>query len=118
MVNLFPIRKPTDYPDPFLALNATFSVRYVPAWFPFANFRRIGAVWREQLLAAVNTPFDMVKADMVSHYKSLPVTLLILSGYRRQALQRPAYAHNQSRIGPLASPTITLSGQAGRSVRV
>lgn len=41
-------------------------VRYVPAWFPFANFRRIGAVWNKSLMTSVNMPFDTVKADMVN----------------------------------------------------
>ncbi|KAF8302321.1 hypothetical protein DL93DRAFT_2067198, partial [Clavulina sp. PMI_390] len=40
-------------------------LRYIPIWFPGADFRRLGAKWREQLHTAMGMPFERVKADMV-----------------------------------------------------
>lgn len=66
MVNLFPVCKLVLITQRSSRLITIPLVRHVPVWFPFANFRKIGARWREKMLTVVNTPFDMVKADMVS----------------------------------------------------
>jgi len=52
------------------ALPAAFLVnffpvlRYVPAWFPGAGFKRIAALWREKTMKLVDLPYEMVKSDM------------------------------------------------------
>lgn len=68
------------------------------------------------MLTVVNTPFDTVKADLVSESSPFSADLLILSAYRRQEPQCPVCVPNRSRIGRPVSPTITSSGQADRSV--
>lgn len=52
-------------------------MQYIPPWFPFANFRRIGAAWNKRLMKSINMPFNMVKADMVNHFTLLKTILLI-----------------------------------------
>jgi hypothetical protein len=40
------------------------SVKYLPDWFPGAEFKRTAAAWRKTMIDAVNTPFDFVKWQM------------------------------------------------------
>ena len=40
-------------------------LRFVPAWFPGAGFKRQAKVWRGLISEFVNEPFDRVKANMV-----------------------------------------------------
>jgi hypothetical protein len=66
LVDLFPIcrssylSRATDFP-PHPSL-----VKYVPAWFPFANFKRTAAKWRQNFVDTVEEPFAFVKREMVS----------------------------------------------------
>ncbi|GLB36242.1 putative cytochrome p450 [Lyophyllum shimeji] len=39
-------------------------LKYVPAWFPFASFKRKAFKWRASVREMVNKPFDMVKEAM------------------------------------------------------
>ncbi|KAF8302322.1 cytochrome P450 [Clavulina sp. PMI_390] len=47
-------------------VDAFPSLRYLPSWFPGADFRQLSAEWKQQLHNAINTPFDRVKADMAA----------------------------------------------------
>jgi len=40
-------------------------VKYIPAWFPGAGFKRVAAGWKEKVMRNVNMPFERVKANMV-----------------------------------------------------
>ncbi|KAJ6452419.1 cytochrome P450 [Mycena sanguinolenta] len=41
-------------------------LRFVPAWFPFAHFKRQGAQWREILNSISDVPHNWVKAQIAS----------------------------------------------------
>ncbi|KAF8302327.1 cytochrome P450 [Clavulina sp. PMI_390] len=41
-------------------------LRYVPQWFPFADFQRTAAKWRARLNIAIASPFDRVCEDMAA----------------------------------------------------
>ncbi|PYH88101.1 cytochrome P450 [Aspergillus ellipticus CBS 707.79] len=40
------------------------ALKYIPAWFPGASFKRTGLAWRKNLLAVVEKPYEMVRAQM------------------------------------------------------
>ena len=40
-------------------------LRYIPSWFPGAHFQRLAAEWRDHLTQMVETPFELVKKQMV-----------------------------------------------------
>ncbi|PYI09628.1 putative cytochrome P450 [Aspergillus sclerotiicarbonarius CBS 121057] len=40
------------------------ALKYLPTWFPFAKFQRLGRIWRTQLLTAMETPYRMVRKQM------------------------------------------------------
>lgn len=67
-VNLFPF---CEYLSCHMVTNSFTDllpvVRHVPMWFPFAEFQRTAALWRERLSLAVTAPFERVKEDMVSN---------------------------------------------------
>ncbi|KAF8515740.1 cytochrome P450 [Gautieria morchelliformis] len=39
-------------------------LKYVPAWFPFAGFKRTAAKWRQNFVDTVEEPFAFVKREM------------------------------------------------------
>ncbi|EIM83841.1 cytochrome P450 [Stereum hirsutum FP-91666 SS1] len=41
-------------------------LRYVPPWFPFANFKRLAVAWRLHMNDVLNKSFDMAKKSMSS----------------------------------------------------
>lgn len=45
---------------------SSFSVKYVPAWFPGAKFKREAAEWRKACRAMLEVPFAAVKKAIVS----------------------------------------------------
>lgn len=44
----------------------TASVKYIPAWLPFADFRRKAKLMREDREKLYDQPFDYVKSQLVS----------------------------------------------------
>jgi hypothetical protein len=44
-----------------------FSVKYVPTWFPGANFKRTATRWRRTVRDMLDRPFNMVKERMVEY---------------------------------------------------
>jgi len=46
-----------------------FPVRYVPAWFPGAEFRRKANAWAQTLREMVDQPHDFVKRQVVRRKK-------------------------------------------------
>lgn len=52
-------------------------MKYVPAWFPGANFRRLGLQTQELIKKMINVPFDMVKRQVVR--SSVPFSVFALS---------------------------------------
>lgn len=42
-----------------------YIVKYVPEWFPGADFQRQARIWRKSVMAARNEPYDVVKGQMV-----------------------------------------------------
>lgn len=40
-------------------------LRYVPSWVPGAKFKGLAAAWRADVMEMVETPFAMVKQQMV-----------------------------------------------------
>jgi hypothetical protein len=65
LVDFFPIR--TDEHTLYVIQDTDQRkiVRYVPAWFPGAGFKRTATLWREKTMKLVNLPYEMVKSDMV-----------------------------------------------------
>jgi hypothetical protein len=41
-------------------------LKHIPAWFPFATFKRQALEWRKFTRAMVNRPFEMISQQMVS----------------------------------------------------
>ena len=64
MVNLVPSRA---YLFDAIYRNNSNSriVRYIPAWFPGAGFKRTAALWAESLVNMVEQPYKYVKQQMV-----------------------------------------------------
>ncbi|KAJ7256294.1 cytochrome P450 [Mycena rebaudengoi] len=52
-------------PGRFLVDSMPF-LRYVPAWFPGATFKRLANEWKECNLNMINKPFEEVKRNMAS----------------------------------------------------
>ncbi|PWY71805.1 putative cytochrome P450 [Aspergillus sclerotioniger CBS 115572] len=42
------------------------ALKYLPSWFPFAKFQRLGRTWRTQLLTTVETPYQLVREKMAN----------------------------------------------------
>ncbi|OOQ83920.1 O-methylsterigmatocystin oxidoreductase [Penicillium brasilianum] len=42
------------------------ALKYIPAWFPGAGFKRVAQSWREQLIGIADRPYAFVKAQMES----------------------------------------------------
>lgn len=40
-------------------------LRYVPSWFPGVKFQKQAIIWRGEMMKMVETPFAMVKQQMV-----------------------------------------------------
>jgi hypothetical protein len=57
-------------------------VRYMPAWMPFAFFRRHAEVWRKELMELAISPFEFVKEQMVSACIVLARALKALAAVR------------------------------------
>ena len=68
LVDVFPMRKsrPSQYSRKIHGC-VLFSVRYVPAWFPGAAWKRKIPQYRQNVQNMLNTPFDWVKQQMASH---------------------------------------------------
>lgn len=120
-VNLFPFREF----DVIYSSSLVYSyccqlgvVRHIPSWFPGADFKRTAARWRERLGIAISSPFDRVKADMVSSYSltimmtqpMTPVAERFLATLNR--VSPPAV----SKIDLLVSMMSTSSGHPDRFV--
>ena len=41
-------------------------MKYVPDWFPGANFKRIGRYYREATSRMINAPVEFVQRELVS----------------------------------------------------
>ena len=41
------------------------TVRYIPSWFPGAKFKRDAIEWRQDSVAMLQEPFNMIKKRMV-----------------------------------------------------
>lgn len=51
-------------------------VKYVPAWFPGASFRRLGAKWKREYEEASAVPYERAKRDIVSLIHPVPLLLV------------------------------------------
>ena len=77
LVDVFPICKlHRAVASPCIPLTIN-SVKYIPSWFPFAEFKRNAKKWRSSLLLSVSRTFDFVKAEMVRVTVDSIVRLLI-----------------------------------------
>jgi hypothetical protein len=56
--------------------SPSLQVRYVPDWMPGATFKLKAAEWRDLHMQLLNTPFNMVKEQMVSTTESYMVDML------------------------------------------
>ncbi|EPQ55346.1 cytochrome P450 [Gloeophyllum trabeum ATCC 11539] len=65
-------------PVAFLVERIPF-LKYVPAWFPFAGFRRKMAKWREDVQVAFRDPYEYVKESMGRGGTSALAALLVKS---------------------------------------
>lgn len=54
------------------------SLKFVPRWFPFAGFQKLGAGWRKSVHAGMNAPFAAVKAEMAAGIAKLSLTSYML----------------------------------------
>ncbi|THH20292.1 hypothetical protein EW146_g1063 [Bondarzewia mesenterica] len=43
------------------------AIKYIPAWFPGASFKKVAANWAESLMAMVTQPYDFVKRQMADN---------------------------------------------------
>ena len=67
LVDIFPACESENHLMANLLLSYTSTqVRYIPDWMPGATFKVKAAQWRDALMQLVNTPFDMVRDQMVS----------------------------------------------------
>lgn len=41
-------------------------VKYIPEWFPGANFQKEARLWKASVMEMLHRPFDVVKSRMVS----------------------------------------------------
>ena len=53
------------YPSPYNVCTHTITVRYVPEWFPGAEFKRLGKKWNAAVQWIRNEPFEFTKAAIV-----------------------------------------------------
>ena len=60
------------------------TVRYIPSWFPGAEFKRKAIEWREDSVAMLEEPFEMVKQKIVN-------SLYILYLYKRILMSETAH---------------------------
>lgn len=65
----------------------------MPAWFPFAEFKRLAAQWQKRLFLGVNLPFDRMKANLVR--------------YMLPHLQCVSYNHRKA--AGVGKPSLTMS---------
>lgn len=61
-------------PGAFL-VDALPILRYIPSWFPGAHFQKLAAEWRKNLTHMVETPFELVRKQVVRRltYHHAPV---------------------------------------------
>ncbi|KAA8652899.1 cytochrome P450 [Aspergillus tanneri] len=60
----------------------TLPVKYLPAWFPGAEFKKTAKVWRESLTAFLNKPYKFVKRQMNEmNYEPSFTSNLLRSGH-------------------------------------
>jgi len=51
-------------------------LKYIPEWFPGANFQRIAREWKELWQRFANQTFEVAEANMVSLIRRSPQVLL------------------------------------------
>lgn len=71
-------------------------LRFVPSWFPGVRFQRLATLWREHLVQMVETPFQLVKTQMVhTSYPSLrngnDYNYSLAGRYCDSELRKPAF---------------------------
>ena len=71
-VDNLPIRESSG--PAFSCVNLTFriTVKYVPSWFPGAEFKNQAKEWRKDSTAMLEKPFKMVKRRMVHTFPHKP----------------------------------------------
>ena len=58
-------------------------MKYIPAWFPGASFKRLARKWRILTERMVNVPFDVAKADYVGPVSGFMRYMLTFRPYFR-----------------------------------
>jgi hypothetical protein len=70
--------------------SPSLQVRYVPDWMPGATFKVKAAKWRDLHMQLLNTPFNMVREQMVSTTEFYMVDMLS-PRYETQGKARPSF---------------------------
>jgi hypothetical protein len=63
----------------YYAVDSIPLLKYVPKWFPGARFQRDAEVFRKDILAMREVPFDMVKKSLVRYITPVEDFLLDIS---------------------------------------
>lgn len=74
LVDVFPISEHIAYHVRYQNLDHSFSVKYIPSWFPGAGWKRKASLYHSTLQSMLNTPFDWVKQEMVTRLSPLQVS--------------------------------------------
>ena len=65
LVDVLPIRKWFPFAS-LLSFLPSETVKYVPAWFPGAGFKRKATIWRNDVMDASRLPFEWNRKQTVS----------------------------------------------------
>lgn len=68
IVESFPLREPPSFGVQHTHQHSSApTVKYLPTWFPFVEFKKMAVKWQDDAHDALWRPFKAVRKDLVSH---------------------------------------------------
>ena len=60
----------------YIFLSEIATVKYIPEWFPYASFQRLGKRWKAEVEAFRDLPFQYAKDSIV---KKIPLKYIVVT---------------------------------------